>query len=91
MVCFVVGIFFLRLKTRSDSRIEPVFSQGSSRSVASVVAPDNGERGSRATTLTEEQRKGMEALLSRYYVPGTLSQLPKIIFGIKPVYKKIHK
>ena len=25
--CFVVGIFFLRLKTRWDSRIEPVFSQ----------------------------------------------------------------
>lgn len=38
VVCFVVGIFFVvvfRLKTRWHSRIEAVFSQGSSRSIAS--------------------------------------------------------
>lgn len=53
-----------------------------------------GGLGPTATTLTERRGKEMDALLSHYYVPGTLhalSQLPEITFGISLVYKKIHK
>lgn len=53
--CFVVGIFFLRLKTRWDSRIEPVFSQVPGELQGMGLLEVGGGLGPTATTSTEGQ------------------------------------
>lgn len=96
VVCFVVGIFFFfKVKTKMGLKnLASFLTRKFQECFKQWQHPEIGGPGSKGDHLARSLGEGTDAFLSFCYVPDTLhtlSQLPEIIFGIRPVYKKIHK